>query len=217
MLKLHSKICLLFLLGAAFFCSSTVYAQFPSFFGKSTKGNRKKDLPSTVRATVMDIDMTNNVATLTGDVFVNDQEVTIRCDKMILYLMKDNEDKKQDAKNADPKKTKSDTKEQSAKQNDEEMNNMKLDRIECIGDVVFQTKQEEGVSLERREQKATAGKADYNIQTGVIILTENPVLIDGDRKVTGSKMVLQVNDNHMIIYHGEASAKNLKLEQENKK
>jgi len=196
-------ICRTLLLAAAIFCAGELAAQgMPSIFGKSRQNNmnRSSDIPTTVTAMTMDLDMSKNLATLLGDVFVDDQDMSIRCNKMLIYF-EEKEDSKKDrkagAKKADVKKTDDDDDGTAA-------GKKQPTKIECFGDVVITAKQKKDAK-DQKEQKALAGKAVYDLKKDEITLTEKPVIYDGANKVDGTKIIIIVNEERMIVIRGTAS------------
>lgn len=165
-------------------------AQQQSLFGGVGKmgGSRKGAAqPTVITSNSMDIDIGNNVATLLGNVEVDDVEMNIKCHKMIIYLedAKPSEAGKEKAKpedEADPEKSK------------------QLRKVECIGDVVITRKVK---TLEnaasQAEQKALAGRADYDVVTGKIVLSEDPVIFRGKDRVKGGKITIFRESERMSI------------------
>ncbi len=177
------------LLTAALFCAGTLAAQgLPALFGQNGRANNKNrsaDIPTTITAMTMDIDLGRNVATLLGDVFVDDQDMSIRCNKMLIHF----EDRKKDGGKEEAESSKQPS------------------RIECFGDVVIQAKQKGQV---QKDQKATAGKAVYDLKKDEITLTEKPVINNGaDNRIIGSKIIVIVKENRMIVLQAAATATNL--------
>lgn len=177
------------LIAIAVFCSVDIAAQgMPALFGKGRANNkdRSSDIPSTITAMSMDVDMGKNIATLLGDVFVDDQDMTIRCEKMLIFF--------------------EDEKKKEGEGDDEGSSSKRPIRIECYTDVVIQGKQkpsEDGKPV--KEQKATADKAVYDLVKDEITLTGKPVIYDGGSKVSGSKIIIIVNEERMIVLRGTAS------------
>lgn len=216
--------CRTLILAAALFCAGELAAQgMPSIFGKTRKNNsnRSSEVPTTVTAMTMDIDMGRNLVTLLGDVFVDDQDMTIRCNKMLIYLEEKSDEQKggtpggeKDAAKPAPDKGKTDAakpapaKEKEAKkaadEDDSPAGRKQPTKIECYGDVIIQAKNKSGAK-EQKEQKATAGKAVYDLKKDEITLTEKPVLHDGSSKVDGTKIIIIVNEERMIVIRGTAS------------
>lgn len=200
MMKIQNSIFQATLLSVALFLTAEVSAQgLPSLFGKERAHNsdRSADIPTTITATSMNVDMGKNEATLMGDVFVDDQEMTIRCEKMVIYF----EDKKKD--DADGKEKTGDKDATSGK---------KPIRIECFESVVIKAKPkptEDG--KQPKEQKATAEKVVYDLVKDVITLYREdnilPVINDGESKVSGDEIVIYLNEERMFILRGKASTK----------
>ncbi len=200
MMKIQNSIFQATLLTVALFLTAEVSAQgLPSLFGKERAHNsdRSADIPTTITATSMNVDMGKNEATLMGDVFVDDQEMTIRCEKMVIYF----EDKKKD--DADGKEKTGDKDATSGK---------KPIRIECFESVVIKAKPKptEDGKLPK-EQKATAEKVVYDLVKDVITLYPEdnilPVINDGESKVSGDEIVIYLNEERMFILRGKASTK----------
>lgn len=195
MKKLNTILKITMIAAAALFCATEISAQdgLSALFGKSRKNNtkRNKDIPTVITARTMDVNMKKNRADLLGDVFVDDQDLTIRCNRMIIFF----EDK------AEPEKGK-DKKEESKDQQAAGFGNKKPVRIECYEDVVIT-----GKGDKESEQKATAGKAVYDMVKDEIILLENPVLDNGANKVTGTSIRIIVNEERMIVMQGQASSR----------
>lgn len=220
----------LLLTGAMLFTSALAAQGIPPLFGKSRANNpsRSADIPTTVTATAMDIDLGRNLATLIGNVFVDDQDMTIRCNKMLIYFEDGKAEEKEEKKdiknvakgentsagkekNSAAKKTNTPSGAASAEKKEPapdkagEQNTKKRPvRVECFGDVVITSKPKPG-EKEKKEQKATAGKAVYDLVKDEIDLTEKPVIYDGPDKVQGAKIKIIVNEERMLVL-GEASA-----------
>ena len=73
-------------LALTFLCGDLSAQGMPSIFKKQSSSRKRTDAPTVVEAATMDIDMENNIATLLGNVVVDDQDVKITCDKMVIYL-----------------------------------------------------------------------------------------------------------------------------------
>ena len=203
MKKLNTILKIGMIAAAALLCTAEISAQdgLSALFGKSRKNNtkRNKDIPTVITARTMDVNMKKNRADLLGDVFVDDQDLTIRCNRMVIIF----EDKA-------PAEGKKDSKAQQGKKEEDQQTggfgNKKPTRIECYEDVVITgkgDKDKEGAA----EQKATAGKAVYDMIKDEILLTENPVLDNGANKVTGTSIRIIVNEERMIVMQGQASSR----------
>lgn len=141
----------------------------------------RKDKPIMINSDAMDIDMENDKATFYGNVIVNDPDVVITCKKMVLYR-ESKKDRKKDQEQKEKKTEKDSGKKDSA---DSLSGDQKLERIECIDDVVITRKniQEKG-----KNQWGTCGKAVYYHKKGAITMTVEPVLYQDDSKITGTRL-----------------------------
>ena len=156
---------------------------------KSGSSPRKGSQPTVITADSMDIDIANNVATLIGNVEVDDVEMNIKCHKMIIYLesvkSKEGEGEKKEDE-MDPEKSK------------------QLRKVECIGDVVITRKMKlaDAAGVPQAEQKALAGRADYDVVEGKIVLSEDPVIFRGKDRVKGTRITIYRESERMNIQGG---------------
>lgn len=207
MMKIQKTFFRAVLITAAIFCAAELSAQgLPSLFGKERANSRDRstDIPTTITAMSMDVDMGRNIATLLGDVFVDDQEMTIRCEKMLIFF----EEKKKEENAGDTGAAK----QEKTSDSGDLGSGKKPIRIECYTNVVIQAKQkasEDGKPV--KEQKATAEKAVYDLVKDEITLTGSaknpPVIYDGANKVSGTKIIIIINEERMIVLRGTASTK----------
>lgn len=207
MMKIQKTFFRAVLITAAIFCAAELSAQgLPSLFGKERANSRDRstDIPTTITAMSMDVDMGRNIATLLGDVFVDDQEMTIRCEKMLIFF----EEKKKEESAGDTETAK----QEKTSSSGDLGGGKKPIRIECYTNVVIQAKQkasEDGKPV--KEQKATAEKAIYDLVKDEITLTGSaknpPVIYDGANKVSGTKIIIIINEERMIVLRGTASTK----------
>ena len=195
MMKIQKTFFRAVLITAAIFCAAELSAQgLPSLFGKERANSRDRstDIPTTITAMSMDVDMGRNIATLLGDVFVDDQEMTIRCEKMLIFF----EEKKKEENAGDTEAAK----QEKTSDSGDLGSGKKPIRIECYTNVVIQAK-----------QKATAEKAVYDLVKDEITLTGSaknpPVIYDGANKVSGTKIIIIINEERMIVLRGTASTK----------
>ncbi|MBE6407240.1 MAG: hypothetical protein J6S98_10125 [Lentisphaeria bacterium] len=203
MTKIKTNFFRTLLIAAALICTAEISAQgLPALFGKERANNRDRssDIPTTITAMSMDVDMGRNIATLRGDVLVDDQEMTIRCEKMLIFF----EEKKKEKAETDKAEKTSDSSDMTGSK--------KPVRIECYEDVVIQAKQkpsEDGKPV--KEQKATAEQAVYDLVKDEITLSGSaknpPVIYDGENKVSGTKIIIIINEERMIVLRGTASTR----------
>jgi lipopolysaccharide transport protein LptA len=153
-------------------------------FGKFNSRKSGDAQPTVITSDTMDIDIGNNMATLAGNVVVDDVDMGIKCNKMIVYL---ENLKKAGAENTaksdelDPEKSK------------------QLRRIECLGDVVITRKLRGAEAVSGQEQKALAGKADYDVVTGTIVLQDDPVIFRGHDRVKAAKITIYRDSERMVL------------------
>lgn len=171
--------------------SAALCAQDFSLLGDPSRKKRSGDQPTVIFADTMDIDSSKNLAVFTGNVKVEDQELKINCHKMTIYLedtVKDGEEAKAKPEGGgDIKKSKG------------------VSKIFCEGDVVIVRKPPEN-ETDKEEQKANSGKAEYDIKEGKIVLSENPVLMQGEQKIAGDRITVFRDTEKMIVEGGKQGA-----------
>jgi len=162
------------------------YSQGMNLFGGGGKTQKRSGSSSTViTSDSMNIDMANNMAVFTGNVYVDDEQMAIKCQKMVIYL----EDKSSGGKNA-------------SFSNGEGYRDIK--KIICTGDVVIIRKVYDASEKAKGEQKAYAGKAEYNVKTGKIVLTENkPSINRGKDRLIAEKIIIY-RDNDKVETEGRS-------------
>ncbi len=178
-------------------------AQGISFFRttKKTGGDTQK-VPTVITSESLEIDVENNKAIFLENVKVDDQEMTIDCDKMTIFM---EPTKKKDGSAPGQKKPDTATTEQDAAK--------QISRIVCEGNVVITRKTP--VSEENPEpiQKSTSGHADYDVKTGMIVLTKDPVLSRGKDTLKGEIITIWRDSEKVSVRHGvtlDINSKNLK-------
>ena len=172
-----------------------------------------------ITASAADIDLENNIITLIGDVVVDDGSSKITCNKMTIYLEEDAADslvgtaekpaestdaadKKVEkekpapapaAVTADGKEAKKDEKDDD----DDDKNN--ISRIVCSGDVVY-LKRANPDDPDGQDQIAMSEHADYDAHKEVIVMTGNPVMMQGSNKMYGDRIEVLIKEgNHMRV------------------
>ena len=141
----------------------------------SMNAENRKDKPIKIKSDAMDIDMKTGKGSFYGNVVVDDPEVIIECDRMVLYR---DQEKKDDKKKDDAKK---EVKKEEQK-DDDLMADQKLERIECIGNVRITRK---NFHKNGRNHRGTCGKATYFHKLGKIVMEKDPVLYQGENKISG--------------------------------
>ena len=154
--------------------AAPTFAQFSFFQPQGSGADTKKrsgKAPTVINSDSMDLDIGKNTAVFTGNVNVDDEEMTITCKKMTIYL----EDKK-----PDPSLKPGEAKPEEGKQ---------VSRIICEEDVVIIRKPSSDKEKSEGEQRATAGHSDYDVKTGKVVLTKDPVLMRNDDVLKGEVIV----------------------------
>ncbi len=167
-------------------------------FSVSNSPNAKKDRneePTIINSDAMDIDMARDMVTLLGNVDVQDPEMNIKCRKMVIYLGKS--EKKNKPSTGDEVRD-----EQSSKE---------VVKIECIGDVVITRKQVDSPSGRQENQQAFAGKAVYMVKEETITLTEDPVLVNGQNRLMGERIIMYTKTERVLVFKGIAKTKGKKI------
>ncbi len=203
--RLMTTLCVAVLLS---FAGSSAFAQGLSFFqpAKGTDKKRAGKVPTVINSDVMDIDIPKNIAVFSGNVKVDDEEMTITCKKMTIFL----EDKKSEASTAPAtpaKKT-----EPAGEAAPEE--SKQISRIICEQDVVIIRKAGDDKEKAEGEQKAVAGHADYDVKTGKIVLTKDPILQRGQGNVIKGEIIVLWRDSEKLEVHqrGEITLSNETIE-----
>lgn len=167
--------------------------------------------PTTIVSDSMDIDFQNNVSVFTGNVEVDDPAIKINCHKMTIYLA----DKLPGAGDADKDGKK------KGKDGDDTFGGgggKELKKIVCIGDVVIVRKLAKPEDMEKGEQRATAGRADYDVKAEMIVLTENnPTIERGKDKLSGSRITLWLDSERLKVEGGNTGDSRAKINVENLK
>lgn len=166
-------------LGKFFFCFVFFITPFVlraedfmgTVFSQDQKGRGKQKGPIVITADTMDMDIKNNLITLLGNVVVDDPDNKLTADKMLVYV--------QDAKGKDSKK--------------------ELKAIVALGNVIMVRKATNEEDKKNGKREAHSGRADYDAVAGIIIMTENPVLYQGDNYMKGDRITLWKNSERMKI------------------
>jgi len=151
-----------------FYCVIPLKAQL--FSSKRSK-TRDKTIPTVIKSDSMDFDISKNVAVFSGNVQVEDAEMTIFCHKMIINF-------EGNAKNTESNKSVKD--------------------IICLKNVIIIRKLDKKESKSGK-QKALAGKAVYDVKAGKITLTENPELQRGEDSLKGDVIMYWTDSDRVSV------------------
>jgi len=153
-----------------------------SMGGSKRKGPRK---PTQITSETLDADMGKNTIVFTGNVFVDDDDMTISCHKLTIFL------EEKDQGDAGMKDKKDDKAKAAPTGSDDIKSKKEPVRIVCEEDVVLVRKIYDPVEKSKGEQRATGGKAVYDIKLGQIELTENnPTITRGGEIISADKITI---------------------------
>lgn len=201
---------------------------FSGFSMNGVTQDEEEETSTVITASAADIDLEHNVITLIGDVVVDDHANKITCNKMTIYLEEDAADslvgtadkpeEKEEAKPSavKPGEDKKDDKEKDGKKddgdNDEPSKN--ISKIVCSGDVVY-TKLANPDDPNGQDQIAMSEQADYDARKEVIVMTGNPVMMQGSNKMYGDRIEIIIKEgnrmrviNPKVYYTGESFLSN---------
>ena len=158
-------------------------ASAQDIFGGSASGSKRKGpkKPTQITSETLDADIGKNIIVFTGDVFVDDDDITIKCHKLTIFL------EEKDQGDAGMKKE-----DKAVPTGSEDIKSKKEPvRIVCEEDVVLVRKVYDPIEKAKGDQKATGGKAVYDIKTGKIELTENnPTITRGEEIIAADKITI---------------------------
>lgn len=179
---------------------------FSSFF--SDDDDDDDDAPIDLSATVADIYLEKNLVTLLGDVIVEKKEHKITCNKMEIFLKKDEKEEPSDGKKTEPKEAPEvkpaavtadgkSTADDGKKDDKDDGERQSISKLVCTGDVVYINRKQDKPD---EDSMALSNKGNYDDTTGVIVMTEghtNPELVlpkaiyDDIVRVVGKDMLKQ--------------------------
>ena len=193
-----------------------------SGFNMSGVTQEEEETSTVITASAADIDLEHNVITLIGDVVVDDKANKITCNKMTIYLEEDsadslvgtadkpaekNEEKPLAVKPGENKDVKADEKKAQDEENEASKN---ISKIVCVGDVVY-TKRANPDDPNGQDQIAMSEQADYDAIKEVIVMTGNPVMMQGANKMYGDRIEILIKEgnrmrviNPKVYYTGES-------------
>ena len=223
----------IFLAAAGIFAAATAFqpdlhAQgFGGMFsGLSVNGVTDDETESStvITARAADIDLENNIITLIGDVVVDDKKSKITCNKMTIYLEEDAADtlvgtaekpaeaseEKEEPKPAAVKSDGSTNDGGKKEKKDEEQPGKNISKIICTGDVVY-VKRADPDDPDGQDQVAMSERADYDARKEVIVMTGEPVMMQGTNKMYGDRIEILIREgnrmrviNPKFYYTGES-------------
>ena len=194
-----------------------------SGFKVSDASDDDEEHATNITAAAADIDLDNNIIILIGNVVVDDGASKITCNKMTIYLEEDaadslvgTADKPADSAEKEkpeptPAAVTADGKtpaEEDDKDKDDESKN--ISRIVCAGDVVY-LKRANPDDPDGQDQIAMSEHADYDARKEIIVMTGNPVMMQGSNQMYGDRIEILIKEgnrmrviNPKVYYTGES-------------
>ena len=172
------KSCIATILCALFLC--TLWADEPSKKQEADDAEEEQQDELVVSADRMEMQLDGRTVELTGNVRVEDSNMSLTALKMMVYLTEDEKDsEKKDEKSKEA--ANDEQKKEEKKDEDAAHSNMKLQRIEADGEVVLR-------KLDGTES-AMGDHAVYDVKDDTILMTGNCSIIQGKNTMMGDKVV----------------------------
>lgn len=127
-----------------------------------------------------DIDLENNLITLTGDVDVDEEFNKVTCSKMVITLKEKEDEEETVAANAE----------------DDMTENREISGIACSGDVVLLRRKAPDSNGE--DQIAMSDRADYDALKEIVDMTGSPVLMQGSNRLYGNHIKVHLKENNRM-------------------
>ena len=162
------KSCIATILCALFVC--TLWADEPSKKQEADDAEEEQQDELVVSADRMEMQLDGRTGELTGNVRVEDSNMSLTALKMMVYLTESEKDNEKEGEKKEEKKG-----------DDASHSNMKLQRIEADGEVVLR-------KLDGTES-AMGDHAVYDVKDDTILMTGNCSIIQGKNTMLGDKVV----------------------------
>jgi lipopolysaccharide export system protein LptA len=155
-----------------------------TLFDAGSFGNKKE--PITIISDTLEYDYKANVVVYRGDVIATQGETKVRSDTLTATLAQDkSQDKGQGGK--DPKTPDAAGKDSS----------QRLQEVIAVGNV----------RIDNGTRWATGGRAVFEQDKRTLVLTENPILHDGQNEVAGERVILFLDENRSVVESGRKRVK----------
>ena len=154
--------------------------------GASTDGPKR---PTLIDSDSMDMDVAKNIAIFIGNVVVDSAKLHITCERMELYM----EDAIIEGKK---KKQLREIHCFKNRKGDLEANDPTDKRVVIVRQLPKEEVEEKG------EQRSFSGKAVYNVQSGEIVLTDEPIMVQGINEIHGTKITIWRDSDVMNVVNG---------------
>ena len=152
------------------------------FSEESDSEQEEKTASSTLISTKdADIDLENNLITLTGDVDVDEEFNKVTCSKMVVTLKEKADDVDETV---------------AAGAKDDMTGSKEIAGIACTGDVVLLRRKAPDSNGE--DQIAMSDRADYDALKEIVDMTGSPVLMQGSNRLYGSHIKVHLKENNRM-------------------
>jgi lipopolysaccharide export system protein LptA len=146
-----------------------------------------RDQPITVSARTLEFDYKNNVVVYRGDVRAAQDDVHLRSDELTIRL-----------RSADAKGAPDATPKKEPPAGDATLGGrVELREVVATG----------SVRIDQGERWATGGRAVFDQERRVLILSEDPVLHDGPNQIAGERVVVYLDENRSVVEGGDKRVK----------
>jgi len=162
-----------------------------SLFDSGASDSDVPKKPTIIDSDTMDMDITNNISIFIGNVVVDSTKIHITCERMEMYM----EEVKVNGK------VQKQLKEIHCFKNREgklDANDPTDKRVVIVRNIAKEEEEAKG------KQRSFSGKAVYNVKTGEIVLTDEPILVQGINEIHGTQItiwrdseVMNVKDGHI--------------------
>jgi lipopolysaccharide export system protein LptA len=147
----------------------------------------RTDQPITVSARTLEFDYKRNVVVYRGDVQAAQGDVHLRSDELTIRLVSADEQRPPDAP---PKK--------APPAGDAALGGrVQLREVVATG----------SVRIDQGERWATGGRAVFDQERRVLVLSEDPVLHDGPNQIAGERVVVYLDENRSVVEGGDKRVK----------
>ena len=152
------------------------------FSEESDSEQEEKTASSTLISTKdADIDLENNLITLTGDVDVDEEFNKVTCSKMVVTLKEKADDVDETV---------------AAGAKDDMTGSKEIAGIACTGDVVLLRRKAPDSNGE--DQIAMSDRADYDALKEIVDMTGSPVLMQGSNRLYGNHIKVHLKENNRM-------------------
>jgi lipopolysaccharide export system protein LptA len=174
----------------------------------------RRDQPITVTSQTLEFDYKSNVVVYRGDVHAAQGDVRLRSDELIIRLVSADQkkngsdhptkgagdDQAKDAPTKDGPTKDAPTKDAQANPSsggDTFGGRTQLRKVEATGHV----------RIDQGDRWATGGRADFDQEKRILVLSEDPVLHDGPNQIVGDRVIVYLDENRSVVEGGDKRVK----------